>query len=189
MCSEAESKAITECILYMICADFHSVKLVESRSFNMLMAHLVLGYKIPCRKHFSSLLQMKYSTCKGSLRTKLEEPRSIALTADIWTSRAVEAYITVRAHFFDSSWQLNAYVLETSPSPKRHTGIEIAKLQDIMDDFNIGSRISVIVHDQAANMLSSLDILDSDRGWKGLNCVAHCLQLCLKPGFEIAAIS
>uniref|UniRef100_A0A1X7U5L1 Uncharacterized protein n=1 Tax=Amphimedon queenslandica TaxID=400682 RepID=A0A1X7U5L1_AMPQE len=38
-------------------------------------------------------------------------------------------------------------------------------------------------------MLSSLDILDSERGWKSLNCVAHCLQLCLKPGFEIAAIS
>uniref|UniRef100_A0A1X7U9V2 HAT C-terminal dimerisation domain-containing protein n=1 Tax=Amphimedon queenslandica TaxID=400682 RepID=A0A1X7U9V2_AMPQE len=94
MCSEAESKVITERIFYMICADLHPVKLVEGRGFNMLMAHLVLGYKIPCRKHFTSLLQMKYSTCKGSLCTKLEEPRSIALTTDIWTSRAVEAYIT-----------------------------------------------------------------------------------------------
>uniref|UniRef100_A0A1X7U6F8 Uncharacterized protein n=1 Tax=Amphimedon queenslandica TaxID=400682 RepID=A0A1X7U6F8_AMPQE len=63
------------------------------------MANLVPGYKIPCRKHFTILLQMKYLTCKGSLRTKLEEPGSIALTGDIWTSRAVEAYITVTAHF------------------------------------------------------------------------------------------
>ncbi|XP_011403989.1 PREDICTED: zinc finger BED domain-containing protein 4-like [Amphimedon queenslandica] len=167
MCSEAESKAITECIFYMICADL-SVKL----------------------EALHSLLQMKYSTCKGSLRTKLEESRNIALTTDIWPSRAVEAYITVTAHFFDSSWKLNAYVLETTAFPERHTGVEIAaKLQDIVDDFNINSHISVIVHNQTANMLSSLDILDSKRGWKSLNCVAHCLQLCLKPGFEIAAIS
>uniref|UniRef100_A0A1X7VV00 Uncharacterized protein n=1 Tax=Amphimedon queenslandica TaxID=400682 RepID=A0A1X7VV00_AMPQE len=50
----------------------------------MLMAHLVPGYKTPCRKHFTSLLQMKYLTCKGSLGTNLDEPRSIALTTDIY---------------------------------------------------------------------------------------------------------
>uniref|UniRef100_A0A1X7VTL9 Uncharacterized protein n=1 Tax=Amphimedon queenslandica TaxID=400682 RepID=A0A1X7VTL9_AMPQE len=38
-------------------------------------------------------------------------------------------------------------------------------------------------------MLSSLDILDSERGWNSLNCVHHFLQYCLKQGFEIAAIS
>ena len=38
------------------------------------------------------------------------------------------------------------------------------KLLDIVDDFDIGSRISLIVQDQATNMLSSLDILDSERG-------------------------
>uniref|UniRef100_A0A1X7T7L3 HAT C-terminal dimerisation domain-containing protein n=1 Tax=Amphimedon queenslandica TaxID=400682 RepID=A0A1X7T7L3_AMPQE len=60
---------------------------------------------------------MKYSTCKGSLHTKLEESGNIALTTDIWTSRAVEVYITLSAHFFDLSWHLNAYVLETTAFP------------------------------------------------------------------------
>ena len=126
MCSEEESKAITERILYMICNDLRPMKLVEGRGFNMLMAHFVPGYKVPCRKHFTSLLQMNYSTCKGSLHTKLEEPKSITLTTDIWSSTAVEAYITVTAHFFDSSWELNSYVLQTTAFPERHTGVEIA---------------------------------------------------------------
>ena len=154
MCSDAESKAITEHIYYIICADLRPVRLLEGRGFNMLMAHLVPGYNVACKKHFTSLLQLKYSTCKGCLRTKLEEPRSITLTTDIWTSRAMEAYITVTAHFFDSSWELNSYVLQTTAFPKCHTRVEIAaKLLDIVNDFNIGSHISVIFHDQAANML------------------------------------
>ena len=43
-----------------------------------------------------------------------------------------------------------------------------------------------MVHDQAANMLCTLDILESEQG---LNCTAHCLQLCLKPSLNLAAIS
>ena len=49
------------------------------------------------------------------------------------------------------------------------------------------SKVSVVVHDQAANMQCTLDILESEQGWKSLNCT-H-LQLCLKPGLDLAAIS
>lgn len=36
-------------------------------------------------------------------------------------------------------------------------------------------------------MLNLLDILESEQGWKSLN--AHCLQLCLKPWFDIPTVS
>ena len=38
-------------------------------------------------------------------------------------------------------------------------------------------------------MLNSLDLLKSELGWKSLKCSAHCLQLCLKPGFIIPSIN
>ena len=79
--------------------------------------------------------------------------------------------------------------METSAFPECHTGLEIAgKLKHIADHFEICTKISVVVHDQAANMLTSLRILEADRDWMGLNCTAHTLQLCLKPSFEIPVI-
>ena len=38
-------------------------------------------------------------------------------------------------------------------------------------------------------MVNSLDILESERNWMSLNCTAHCLQLCLKSGFDIPVIN
>lgn len=90
----------------------------------------------------------------------------------------------------DPSWTMKSCVLQTSAFPERHTGIEISgKLKEISDEFEIGTKVSVVVHDQAANMHCSLDILESERDWLSLSCTAHTLQLCLKPAFEIPVIS
>ena len=73
---------------------------------------------------------------------------------------------------------------------ERHTGIEISgKLKEISDHFGITSKVSVVVHDQAANMICSLNILEKELSWKSLSCTTHTLQLCLKRGFDIPVIS
>ena len=38
----------------------------------------------------------------------------IALTTDIWTSIAVEAYMTVTVHYLDPNWVMQAFVLENN---------------------------------------------------------------------------
>ena len=38
-------------------------------------------------------------------------------------------------------------------------------------------------------MIELLDILEAERSWESLSCSAHSLQLCLKAGFDIPAIS
>ena len=75
--------------------------------------------------YFTSLLQQQYLSCKEVSITKFEkEAIIIALTTDIWTSQAVEAYITVTTHYLDPSWKMQSYVLQASAFPERHTGIE-----------------------------------------------------------------
>ena len=114
----------------------------------------------------------------------------MALTTDIWTSADTEAYITLTVHYFDQNWKLQAFVLETNAFPETHTRVEIAKkLKTICDNFGIGEKVSTVVHDSAANMVLSLDILEAERDWESLCCTAHTLQLCLKAGFEISGIA
>ena len=56
--------------------------------------------------------------------------------------------------------------------------------------FNCGQveKISVAVHDQALNMESSSGILEDIRGWQGMKCFGHCLQLCINIGLSNYAI-
>ena len=88
---------------------------------------------IPSRKHFSSTIQHKHALGKEKLKLKMkEEAQSVALTTDIWTSVAVEAYMTVTAHYIDPNWVMQAFALETFAFPERHTGVNIAeKLKEL----------------------------------------------------------
>jgi len=133
-----------------------------------------------CRKH---------EVGKELLCEKLKAASSVALTTDIWTSRATQAYITVTAHYISIDWKLFACVLETKGFPERHTGQAISeKLTEIAQHFALTEKVTAVVHDQAANMELSLEILNRDLGWESLHCSAHCLQLCLKAGLSISAI-
>ena len=59
-CPEVRAKAISDRILYMICADLRPVRMVEGSDFKSLMATVEPGYTISSRKYFTNLLQTKY---------------------------------------------------------------------------------------------------------------------------------
>ena len=82
---------------------------------------------MPSRKQFTADINLKHTKCKEVLKQCLKnEAQFIALTTDIWTSLATENYFSVTAHYTDSNWELQAFVLETLSFPERHTGVNIA---------------------------------------------------------------
>ena len=99
--------------------------------------------------------------------------------------------MTVTVHYHDSDWSLHDFVLETTAFPDRHTGINISsKLVEVAEWWGIVNKIVAIVHDQASNIELSMNILEDEHGWTScsLQCMAHCLQLCLNAGFSIPQI-
>lgn len=187
-CPEHKKKEITERIIDMITLDCRPVRSVEGKVFYGLLEYLEPGYKIPSRKYFTQAIGSQHQAGKEKLAALVSEAQRIALTTDIWTSSATEAYITVTCHFI-LSWEIFSFVLSTCAFPERHTGFAISeKLLDIADSYNIRDKISIVVHDLAAKMELCLSILEKE-GWSSLHCSAHCLQLCFKAGFEMRAIS
>ena len=57
--------------------------------------------------HMAKCVTEKYEVAKSTLAEMLKEPTNIALSTDIWTSIATQAYITVAAHFISPDWELN----------------------------------------------------------------------------------
>ena len=94
-CSNARAKEITDHIANFVALDMRPINAVEGEGFLRMMAYLEPGYKVPSRKHITSIIQQKHALGKQKLQEKLSEATSLALTTDIWTSAAAEAYITV----------------------------------------------------------------------------------------------
>ena len=71
--------------------------------------------------------------------------------------------------------------------PERHTGENISlKLQSIISEFELDGKVAISVHDNARNM-EAAGVMCPD--WIDFGCFGHTLQLCIKPVFELPAVS
>ena len=87
---------------------------------------------------------------------------------------------------------MRSFILGTREFPGHHTGAAISDaITEICFEYNIENKVSTIVHDEAANMLLSLQILGNsadEEHFESISCNAHRLQLCLKKGLSADVI-
>ena len=120
-CSPARATRITELIAEMVARDLRPLSVVEADGFRQLLNYIEPNYRVPSRPHVRSICQKLYASVKEKLLVALQS-RYVAFTSDLWTSQAVQAYLTVTAHFITEQWVLESYVLETREMPEHHTG-------------------------------------------------------------------
>ncbi|CAM4570827.1 unnamed protein product [Leuciscus chuanchicus] len=156
--------------------------MVEGAGFQQMLKSFNPGYTIPSRTHFAKLLVKKYNATVDQVKSSISAIDSkVALTADIWTSVATEAYLGITCHYIGIDWQMESICLSTMPLEERHTAQNIAGwLEEILDKFEIlPDKISAIVHDNGANIVAAARLLEEKYGWASLRCTGHTLQLVL----------
>ena len=182
--AEAHQQAITKKIAIMCALDLKPLSLVEGNGFKHFVHALNPQYRVPCRKTVSKYLDVIYEEEKSKLIEKIGG-QSVSVTSDLWTSNAMQAYITVTSHFITPDWKLNSYVLATRMTEERHTGSNIAtEVESILREFNVAN-VTSLVTDNASNMVIAAKELKLPH----INCFAHTLQLVIEDGLKIGQIS
>ena len=150
-----------------------------------VLNYLEPAYRVPSHTHISTVCCRIYNLQREKVKNEIEGS-SLALTTDIWTSTAVESYLTVTTHFVDEFWHLCSRVLITKEMPERHTGSNIVqRLKQPAEEWGIQPRqVSAIIHDNAANAVLGAELTE----WPHFGCVAHTLQLCVTSGLELPVI-
>ncbi|XP_065892775.1 E3 SUMO-protein ligase ZBED1-like [Dysidea avara] len=167
-CSPARAKILDNLIVGLTVHDLRPARMVEGWGFQELMEYCEPGYTVPSRKHISKLMFDRYTSGKALLTDKLQSDTfSLSLTTDIWTSSSTEAYISLTCHFLISQENISSTIKE------------------VLESYEIADRtVSSIVRDQGSNMRRATDLLQIEKGWAGVNCSAHILQLCISDGFK-----
>lgn len=153
-CSAGRSTEITRAIATFVALDLRPIAVVDGCGFKALLKMLEPGYTVASRPHVTSTCRREYNLLKEEL-LKVVQSRHVALTTDIWTSRATQAYITLTCHWIDDDWKLNSKVLFTA---EMHIGINIAdRLRQGCVDWRIpDDQIVTVVHDNASNMTNAV---------------------------------
>ena len=189
-CSDARAKLINELIIDVVTMDIRPLAIVDKEGMRCLLLYLEPGYRLPSRKHISSLLRKKHEKAIAILKDKLtQDAITVSLTSDMWTSNTIAAYMSITAHFITPAWVMQSCVLMTKPFPEHHTGQNIAdSIEQVVRSFCINTaKVKVVVHDTAANAELAGNLMSLD--WENADCVAHKLQLVVNEGLQIPAIA
>ncbi|CAJ0651231.1 5608_t:CDS:2, partial [Entrophospora sp. SA101] len=82
------------------------------------------------------------------------KPPSLAFTTDIWSSMTNQSYLGITLHFIDDDWNLKNLTLDVIHLEDHHTGNIIAdKVFNLLDEFNLTTKVLAFTTDNAANML------------------------------------
>ena len=74
--------------------------MVEDEGFKQMIHVLNPGYTLPSRTHFTKLMETKYEQTFKAVKSDIKATQSeIALTTDVWTSVATEAYLGITCQY------------------------------------------------------------------------------------------
>lgn len=185
-CTAQQAAEHTNSILNMLVTDMRPLSMVEGAGFKQMIASFSPQYELPSRTYFTKKMEERYTNSKDRLIKTLEDCDCVALTTDIWTSVAVEAFMGVTCHCVTKDWEMQSFILTTLPLEERHTAANIADwLQDVVNKFGITpEKIKAVVHDNGANVVAALKILREKHGWISVRCAAHTLNLVVQTSLK-----
>lgn len=164
----AVAKFIVTCLL--------PYRLVEKPGFKRFVKALKPGYEVVKRKALTeTYIPRLFNTMKANIKAALShEPEpSIAYTSDMWTSGAGEHFISLSAHFIDTSWKLHHIVLACRAFHPQHTGRNICDwYEEALKDWEITSKPTSFTTDNGENMRLAVDLLKAPH----VRCIGHTLQ-------------
>uniref|UniRef100_A0A8C5LPC9 HAT C-terminal dimerisation domain-containing protein n=1 Tax=Leptobrachium leishanense TaxID=445787 RepID=A0A8C5LPC9_9ANUR len=190
-CAPQQSTRVTKSILKMLITDMRPLSMVEDKGFKNMISVLNPGYTLPSRTHFTKLMEQKYQAAFQKVKVSISKNESrIALTVDIWTSVATEAHLGITCHYIGNEWKMRSVCLAAVPLEYRHTARNIAeRVEEVTAMFGIPpQKIITIVHDNAANIVAAVSMLEKKHGWTGIRCTGHTLQLVISAALKNPSI-
>lgn len=182
-------KNIDLSLLKMIVYDFQPFSIVEDIGFRAYSHSLNPNYEIPDRKTLSAnLLPKIYQSRLEQLKTYVAtNAKSVCITVDGWTSRSMESYLAITAHFIVED-NLKTLLIQCDEFEGHHTGERLSlAIKNTLTSWKIYNKVNFFVTDNASNMESAARYLAAD-GWTHFGCLAHKLNLVVQNALEIIEI-
>lgn len=120
-------KDITKAVTNFLAKDMMLFSMVENVGFRKMMSVIDPRYKLPGRKYFSHTAKPAlYGEVRDRVEEQLKSVSYFATTADLWSSRTSEPYLSLTIHFIDKDWNLVSLCLQMVYFPEDCTGEAIA---------------------------------------------------------------
>ncbi|KAJ4933657.1 hypothetical protein JOQ06_030481 [Pogonophryne albipinna] len=108
-------------LVNMVVKDSQPFSIVDDCGFKELVALLDPRYTLPSRRVLKEMVVKRYEEEKMKAKALMQRVEAVSLTADMWTSINMDAYLAVTYHYVDYSAKLATVLLGVLPFPEAHT--------------------------------------------------------------------
>ncbi|CAB4410253.1 unnamed protein product [Rhizophagus irregularis] len=177
-------------VLDYILEDIQPISCVKKSGFNKLLNFFDSRVTLPSDHKIHEMLAKSYNYTYRELHDLIKkEAKSVALTADCWSSRSRHPYIGATATWCDSDFDIKEVLLSIEQFDHPHTSEKVkVKMEKYFRDWNLEPKFITITCDNGSNMVGAIDAMSNATR---IPCVAHTLQLavgkCLKPCLKLIA--
>ncbi|KAI3745856.1 hypothetical protein L6452_08267 [Arctium lappa] len=148
--------------------------------------------KVVSRNTVKNDIMKMYRMEKLKIRDTLScIPGRICLTSDCWTSITIDGYMSLTAHFIDSSWNLQKVILNFSFLAPPHTGLALSDhIFSLLKDWGIQKKVFSVTLDNASSNDAMVDFLKyeldlvSQGAYFHVRCCAHIMNLIVQDGLK-----
>ena len=108
--------------------DMLPLSTVDKPGFWAMLSKLNPRYDLPTRSYFSRIaIPALYHEVHEELQTKLKsaDMNHFSGTTDLWSSSAMEPYLSYTIHYVTTTWELKSNCLQAHFMPEDHTGMNL----------------------------------------------------------------
>ena len=163
---------------------------VDKPGFRAMISRLNPRCDLPTRSYCSRIaIPALYQEVREGLQSSL---RSIDIdhfsgTTDLWSSSAMEPYLSYTIHYVTSSWELTSHCLQAHYMPEDHTGINLqdALSQTLLNWELDATKLVALTTDSGSNIVLACDLLH----WRRLSCFGHNLDLAIQKVLQMDGLN
>ncbi len=144
--------------------------------------YLKNAVELPRRTCVAEHIREKAAKCRIELKKRIKsEALFYCTTTDVWSSRALSAFIGLTIHYLTKEFELVSWNLEVQKFEGKHSGDTICEvLQKMISEWDLNkANMVLMVRDNASNGALATRLLNVD----SFGCIAHSLHLVLAPLF------
>ncbi|XP_040924669.1 zinc finger BED domain-containing protein 4-like [Betta splendens] len=172
---------LDEALVNMIVLDAQPFKVVEDKGFRAFVQKLDPTYVLPSRQTLKSMVDKKYEEAKKKSINELEKAEAVSVTADMWTSITMEAYLGVTCHFINENMELASVLLGVGHFTQSHTAENLRDAMELqLQRWGLRHKVHCLITDNASNMILCAKLM----AVRNLPCFAHSLNLVVKKALE-----
>jgi len=113
----ARGREITSAVVGFIVEDLRPINVVTGRGFRKLMQATAPEYPLASASYYTGQISDRYALASINLQSLLSTAMNVAITCDMWTSQAKDAFVGLTLHYVNSSWELSSRYVDCIELP------------------------------------------------------------------------